>query len=60
MSKRLPFLRSCLEECDPPIKTEVKGVIPVWLKGTLLRNGPGLQEVGTDKYNHMFDGLALM
>ena len=36
------------------------GVIPPWLSGRLIRNGPGLFEVGDTKYNHLFDGLALL
>ena len=36
------------------------GSVPIWLKGTLLRNGPGLQTLGSDKFNHIFDGLALI
>ena len=35
-------------------------MIPSWLNGTLVRNGPGLQQIGADKYQHMFDGLALI
>ncbi|CAG2106159.1 unnamed protein product, partial [Medioppia subpectinata] len=60
ITKKVPLLRSCLEECSQPIKADIKGTIPLWLKGTLLRNGPGLTEVGADKYNHVFDGLALI
>ena len=36
------------------------GTIPPWLSGRLIRNGPGLLEVGDTKYNHLFDGLALI
>lgn len=36
------------------------GEIPKWVKGTLLKNGPGIFEVGQDKYNHWFDGLAIL
>uniref|UniRef100_A0A0N4Z7P6 Sm domain-containing protein n=1 Tax=Parastrongyloides trichosuri TaxID=131310 RepID=A0A0N4Z7P6_PARTI len=32
--------------------------IPTWLKGTLVRNGPGLFSLGDTSYNHWFDGLA--
>ncbi|KAG7248073.1 hypothetical protein CRUP_016416, partial [Coryphaenoides rupestris] len=34
--------------------------LPSWLKGTLLRNGPGVFTVGETSYNHWFDGMALM
>ena len=36
------------------------GTIPPWLSGRLIRNGPGLFEVGDTKYVHLFDGLALL
>lgn len=39
---------------------EVTGQIPDWLRGTLIRNGPGLYEVGPDRLRHWFDGLAVL
>ncbi len=38
----------------------VKGDIPDWLEGTLLRNGPGTFRVGDQQYRHWFDGLAML
>jgi len=38
----------------------VQGALPPWLRGTLVRNGPGRFEVEDDTYNHWFDGLALL
>jgi beta,beta-carotene 9',10'-dioxygenase len=38
----------------------VCGAVPPWLKGTLIRNGPARFEVGEQKYNHWFDGLAML
>ena len=38
----------------------LQGTLPDWLRGTLVRNGPGRFEVGDDTYNHWFDGLALL
>ncbi len=38
----------------------VKGVIPPWLTGTLIRNGPGTFNVGNRSYRHWFDGLAML
>lgn len=38
----------------------VKGHIPGWLQGTLLRNGPGTFQVGQQQYRHWFDGLAML
>lgn len=36
------------------------GRIPPYLKGSLLRLGPGLFEVGDEPFYHLFDGQALM
>ncbi|KAG9267116.1 beta,beta-carotene 15,15'-dioxygenase-like [Astyanax mexicanus] len=47
-------------EHPEPLKAEVKGSLPDWLQGTLIRNGPGLFSVGETSYNHWFDGMALM
>jgi carotenoid cleavage dioxygenase-like enzyme len=38
----------------------VRGTVPAWLTGTLVRNGPARFEVGGQKYNHWFDGLAML
>ncbi len=38
----------------------VSGKLPLWLSGTLVRNGPAKFEVGTQKYRHWFDGLAML
>jgi beta,beta-carotene 9',10'-dioxygenase len=38
----------------------VSGKIPSWLSGTLIRNGPAMFEVGLQKFNHWFDGLAML
>jgi beta,beta-carotene 9',10'-dioxygenase len=38
----------------------VKGTIPKWLSGTLIRNGPAKFEVGKEKFRHWFDGLAML
>lgn len=37
---------------------EDTGDVPYYLKGTMLRNGPGLFSIGETVYNHYFDGLA--
>uniref|UniRef100_T1KM42 Uncharacterized protein n=2 Tax=Tetranychus urticae TaxID=32264 RepID=T1KM42_TETUR len=55
-----PSLRSCLQECSEPVTAKVVGQIPTWVKGYLLRNGPGLRKIGPDEYRHLFDGLALI
>lgn len=38
----------------------VRGHIPEWLQGTLIRNGPGTFQVGSQRYRHWFDGLAML
>lgn len=38
----------------------VRGSLPEWLEGTLLRNGPGTFQVGERRYRHWFDGLAML
>ena len=38
----------------------VSGKIPSWLSGTLIRNGLAMFEVGRQKCNHWFDGLAML
>lgn len=40
-----PLVRT-VEETPEPISTEVKGTIPSWINGNLLRNGPGKFEFG--------------
>lgn len=54
------WLRSCEQEIIEPIEGETKGVIPFWLRGQLLRNGPGSLKVGNMTFNHLFDSSALL
>ncbi|XP_026854363.2 beta,beta-carotene 9',10'-oxygenase [Electrophorus electricus] len=54
-----PLVRS-VEESPEPVPTTVKGTIPAWVRGSLLRNGPGKFEFGNQTFNHWFDGMALM
>lgn len=56
-----PYLRSCFHECARPVPAIcIKGIIPDWVRGSLLRNGPGLRRIGTEEFNHLFDGMAIM
>ncbi|KAK6484789.1 retinoid isomerohydrolase-like [Huso huso] len=48
-----------VEELAEPLPAVVTGVIPPWLKGSLLRLGPGLFEIGEEQFYHLFDGQAL-
>lgn len=41
-------------------EARIKGAIPSWLAGTLLRTGPALWEVGDRAVNHAFDGMAML
>ncbi|XP_067348019.1 carotenoid-cleaving dioxygenase, mitochondrial isoform X2 [Channa argus] len=54
-----PLVHS-VEETPVPISTEVQGIIPTWINGNFLRNGPGKFEFGNTHYNHWFDGMALL
>lgn len=38
----------------------VRGTLPTWLNGTLVRNGPGRFDVNGNSYRHWFDGLAML
>jgi beta,beta-carotene 9',10'-dioxygenase len=39
---------------------ELRGELPGWLTGSLLRTGPAKFEVGKDHMKHWFDGLAML
>ncbi|XP_043855746.1 retinoid isomerohydrolase isoform X5 [Dromiciops gliroides] len=49
-----------VEELSSPLPAHVRGRIPPWLTGSLLRCGPGLFEVGSEPFYHLFDGQALL
>uniref|UniRef100_A0A8C2TRJ4 Retinoid isomerohydrolase n=1 Tax=Coturnix japonica TaxID=93934 RepID=A0A8C2TRJ4_COTJA len=49
-----------VEELSSPVTAHVTGRIPTWLRGSLLRCGPGLFEVGAEPFYHLFDGQALL
>ena len=48
---------SQLKELDG-VSLPVQGVVPDWLSGNLVRNGPAQFEAGQESYRHWFDGLA--
>lgn len=61
-SRRPPYVQgftSLTDEIHLP-DVPVEGRLPGWLSGTLLRNGPALFEIGDQKLNHWFDGLAML
>lgn len=47
------------EQCTDK-KLFVKGKLPVWLKGSLLRTGSGLFELGNKRVKNWFNGLAML
>ncbi|KAG1686683.1 Beta,beta-carotene 9',10'-oxygenase [Nymphon striatum] len=57
---RVRYLQSCNEDVEKPVFGDLKGEIPKWIKGSLLRNGPGCYEFGTEKYQHYFDGTGML
>ncbi|XP_075540043.1 carotenoid isomerooxygenase-like [Dermacentor variabilis] len=54
------YKRSCAPEVSEPVTGLLRGQLPAWLQGRLLRNGPGLLSFGPDHYNHTFDCPALL
>ena len=52
--------RSLTREIAEPVPLAVRGELPAWLRGTLLRTGPSKFEVGEQSYDHWFDGLAML
>lgn len=51
---------SAEKETSTPVEATITGTVPDWLEGSLFRNGPALFEIGEDKYNHLFDGMAMV
>ncbi|GIG61669.1 15,15' beta carotene dioxygenase [Longispora fulva] len=49
-------LRSELTDAPLP----VRGALPGWLSGTLIRNGPALFDAGGTSFRHWFDGQAML
>jgi beta,beta-carotene 9',10'-dioxygenase len=55
---RLGFTTLASEVDDAEL--EVRGTLPDWLTGTLVRNGPARFEIGGKRLNHWFDGMAML
>lgn len=51
---------AALNHTPPCPRPQVEGRIPADLSGTLLRNGPGLFEVGSKRVAQPFDGDGLV
>ncbi|XP_026812151.1 carotenoid isomerooxygenase isoform X3 [Rhopalosiphum maidis] len=54
------WLRNCTHDIPIPVQGKIRGKIPEWLSGSLLRNGPGSTHVGNYEFNHIFDSSALL
>ena len=50
--------RSDATEVVTPMRLKVDGALPKWLRGSLVRVGPGSFEVGRQQLQHQIDGLA--
>ncbi len=43
-----------------PVPLRIEGEIPRWLAGAFLRNGPAWFTIDGQRYQHWFDGLAML
>src|ERR1700730_7030140 len=51
---------STLERKTCIAELPLRGELPTWLEGSLLRTGPAKFEVGGQRMRHWFDGLAML
>lgn len=58
-ASRLRGFASGAREIDDA-EVEVRGLLPPWLVGRLLLNGPALWDLPHGQYHHWFDGLAML
>jgi beta,beta-carotene 9',10'-dioxygenase len=56
----IPGVIQNMDIVDNPIKCFVQGTVPHWLRGDIVRAGPGQFTHGPDKYTHWFDGEAIL
>ncbi|HSV55059.1 MAG TPA: carotenoid oxygenase family protein [Burkholderiaceae bacterium] len=56
---RLRGFESLAREIDDA-EVQVRGVLPPWLAGSFLLNGPALWDLPRGQYHHWFDGLAML
>lgn len=47
-------------ETTAPRELTVRGELPEWLSGSLLRTGPARWNIGSQRMRHWFDGLAML
>ena len=48
------------ETPDQILLQDIEGSIPNWIDGSFYRNGPGKFEFNEDKFQHLFDPMALV
>ncbi|MFY9578617.1 MAG: carotenoid oxygenase family protein [Gaiellaceae bacterium] len=58
MSHTLGFTSLTEEVSD--VRLELRGSLPDWLRGKLVRTGPALYEAGSEQFRHWFDGLSML
>lgn len=60
--KRTPYAAGFTSQENelPATQLTVKGTMPEWLAGSLIRTAPSKFEVGKNSYRHWFDGLAML
>ena len=49
-----------LEQEQQIERLAIEGELPSWLSGSLLRTGPSKWDLGAQRLNHWFDGLAML
>ena len=62
-SRRAGLPAKGFESLEPETRVEsvpVRGELPAWLTGSLIRTGPAKWEVGGRSMNHWFDGYAML
>ncbi|OQA35791.1 MAG: Apocarotenoid-15,15'-oxygenase [Candidatus Dependentiae bacterium ADurb.Bin331] len=46
-------------ECDS-VQLKIQGSLPTWLRGTIIRTGPGMFDLHNETFKYWFDGFALL
>ncbi|CAL4124699.1 unnamed protein product [Meganyctiphanes norvegica] len=52
--------RNCDQDFPELRPCEITGLLPSWLTGSLIYNGPGKNVVGQTRYKHTFDSSAIL
>jgi len=56
----IPGVIQNMEVVQNPTKCVVEGMVPSWLRGDIVRTGPGQFKHGKDVYHAWFDGEAIL